>query len=124
MKQRDRRLAVRPRDLRRQKMRELGFLLDRMSELGSVERQRIGLMAAHQFNCRHHEKLERHHRGNWIPRQTKCWLLLSPAEDSRLARANRNRVEEKLRAELAKNLLNQIILTDGHSARKDQNIRF
>src|ERR1700722_16642467 len=81
-------------------------------------------MAAHQFNCGDHEQLERYHRGNRIPRQAKGGLLVAPAEDGRLARANRNRVEEEFRAELAKNLFNQIIFTDGHSTRKDQNIRF
>src|SRR5579864_7705991 len=112
MEQRDRRLAVGPSNSRGQKMSELGFLLDGMSELGYVEWQRIRLVAAHQFNGGDHEQLERYHRGNRVARQAECGLLVAPAEDGGLARANCDRIEEKFGSEFAKNLFDEVVLAD------------
>ena len=66
--------------------------------------------------------LERHHRGNRIAWQAKCWLLVAPAEDGRLAR--RIAIASKKNWLRIRGTTVRRGRTDGHATRKDQNIRF
>src|SRR5437867_102754 len=112
----------RPLEESGKEMREAAFLAHRSGKAREQQRQGSRLGAAQQIEGGDDKKLERDHRRNGIAGQAENRDAAANAENGRAAGANGDRVEEKLRAEIAQDRFNEVVFTHRDAAGKNQRV--
>ena len=90
-----------PRKASGQKMGEPHFFMERFAEMGFEEAEWSGWSSSEHLYGERGEELKGDHRGDGIAGETKDGLPLADGEDSWLARAYGDGVEEEFRVETA-----------------------
>src|SRR5258705_9371315 len=118
------RLPALPFDPRGQEMSHRAFLVDRSYKLTAKHGQGPWCRPAQYVDRRQHKKFERHHGRYGISWQSEHELSSARREYGRPPGTYRDARKMKFRAQVAKHLLDEIVLPHRYAAGKNQNVRF